>query len=849
MNFKRILRNTICIVIIIAVVAAAVLISSLKKVSISYGVDKDIISYISCGDEIADASDKVISKGNMSITLSENDHVKLLIDNKEAFSVAGRNNCFSSNDFENSSVFSIEYVDENGKTAQMHSSEYVEKGQFRTYVKDNELYVQYLLGEEAEKSAFPLIVSKEKFEKRVLSKLNDDDRAFLERQYFLYSLSNMDDENYKNAMLVEYPSLKNGDIYALVTPSIKSDSIIGRRLISVFEKAGYTYSDITDDNAEHGIEAINPLSFLVTLKYSLTESGLKLSVPSQLLRYYRKTPITKITFFRYLCSVSYDETGTVVLPCGTGSLISVGGSTDNEIYGSFSFDIYGRDLSEKQGDIIHDTVKEPKATLPIYGFYTEECGVFAEIEGGAANVKLTASKTENGAYAYPTYTVLQTGETGRGGQNASLVIGNGQTAEDFAITFTLFNYKCDYNDFVKYYRKELTARGLFKAAKQVDEPYFFAEIVGNVKIEDYFLNTFSYQKTMVLTDYDDAAEIIKSIGSSGIESLGVKLSGWNNGGYLSQYPGKISFNSAMGGTGGFKRFLTEMNELETEAYIGLSYPYYYNRSAVSAGKHVAQYIDKEKMQIKQRNPVSAFNDYGFPTDVIAPAYFADITGKYLKNLSGYECGFDLENFATDINTDYNTNNFSDRSTTKKYVEKELSRLNEEGIRLTAKDANLYALQYISLLSDVSYSASLPEIIDSQIPMKQMLIHGQKAYCISPEDDAAGAEHALLSAIESGSGLFYTFIANESHLLKNTEYSTLNNNVFSNCGEAAIKSYKLLNEALDGLWEVNISKHRLISSDLVCVEYENGEKIYVNYGYDDITIGEKTISARSYMRCR
>mgnify|MGYP004612917247 CR=1 FL=1 len=849
MNFKKRFIKGIAAVLTAAIFAGGlVLITSVNKVSVSYGVEDGVITYIPCGDEIAAGTEPIAQRDGLGLVLSEKGQVRLKKNGGSDFIIANSNTCFSSNDFENLSAFSVGYIDADGKYAQMHSSDCVDKGQYRTYLKDNSLYVQYLLGDDAEKTAFPTVVRREKFEKKILSKLNESDRAFMKRQYFLYALSEMDDENYKKTMLIQYPALRDSDIYVLVTPSISSGSRIGQRIISILNKVGYTYSDITDDNSENLAETAKPLTFLVTLKYSLTDGGVNVSVPRDMLRYYRDTPMTELILFRYLCSAAYEESGAVVLPCGTGSVIYTGGEHDNGIFGSFDFNIYGKDLSVRQSDVIYDNVEEPKATMPFYGVYTPSCGIFATIDSGAANVKLSAAKTAEGTYVYPTYTLLQTGNTEVGGKGDSVVTACKEISEDLSVTFNILDSGCDYNDFVSLYRNSLIKNGTLTKKNTADAPLFYAELIGNVETEDNLLNTFAYNKSVVLTDFSDSDKITEELMKRGIDNLSIKLTGWNKGGYLAQIPGTVKFSGSLGGLGKFKKLIEKNRKSGVDTYIGLTYPYYYNHSGSYASRYTAEYADKAKLTVAQRNPVSGFNDYGFSTEVISPQRFAAVTDKYIKKLSGYSCGWDVENFATAVNSDYNPKSFSDRSSTKEYVRQELARAAEKGIRLTAKDANQYALPYISVLTDVSYTAPLPAMIDMQIPFRQMVLHGSMEYCIAPQRDAAGSQHALLSAIESGSGLSYTFTSREDHQLKNTEYSMLNNNVFDNCKTDAVNNYNALKKALDGLSSVAIRSHRAITDTLVCVEYENGVKIYVNYGFEPTSVDGKTVEARSYLRC-
>ena len=57
----------------------------------------------------------------------------------------------------------------------------------------------------------------------------------------------------------------------------------------------------------------------------------------------------------------------------------------------------------------------------------------------------------------------------------------------------------------------------------------------------------------------------------------------------------------------------------------------------------------------------------------------------------------------------------------------------------------------------------------------------------------------------------------------------------------------MSEALRGLESKAMVRHEALTGKVSCVTYEDGTKIYVNYGDSDYTDGGLTVEARSYVR--
>ena len=81
----------------------------------------------------------------------------------------------------------------------------------------------------------------------------------------------------------------------------------------------------------------------------------------------------------------------------------------------------------------------------------------------------------------------------------------------------------------------------------------------------------------------------------------------------------------------------------------------------------------------------------------------------------------------------------------------------------------------------------------------------------------------------------------------TEYSHIYNTGYDALKEEMRENYGVLNTALDGLCDKTIVKHCYITDDVVCVTYENGATIYVNYGFEDYEVNGILVPTMGYHR--
>ena len=168
----------------------------------------------------------------------------------------------------------------NNTQAKYFSSYYdsVSYGQNTAAVKDNALVVEYVFGKESfSKDMLPIAIPKDKYEEKILPNLTEEDKEVLESAYKLTSIEKAKTEVARNKLIEQYKNIEKTDLYVLdrYIPDYEVEAVYK----SLFKY--YTVDDFKEDNKAAGgkTDVVNDsITFTLSLIYTLTESGLSVSL-------------------------------------------------------------------------------------------------------------------------------------------------------------------------------------------------------------------------------------------------------------------------------------------------------------------------------------------------------------------------------------------------------------------------------------------------------------------------------------------------------------------------------------------------------------------------------------------
>ncbi len=162
--------------------------------------------------------------------------------------------------------------------------------------------------------------------------------------------------------------------------------------------------------------------------------------------------------------------------------------------------------------------------------------------------------------------------------------------------------------------------------------------------------------------------------------------------------------------------------------------------------------------------------------------------------------------------------------------------------------NDYSFPYVRHVINAPVEATMFAIVDEQIPLWELILHGSADYCGSPLNlmQSENRRATLLHLIEYGASTHYTFTWKDSADMK---YTGLNNNyatTFSSWKEEAAESYRFVNGALSRVSGAEMLRHDRLSNTLARVTYSNGTVLYVNSGEREAAADGYRIPAMDYL---
>ena len=116
----------------------------------------------------------------------------------------------------------------------------------------------------------------------------------------------------------------------------------------------------------------------------------------------------------------------------------------------------------------------------------------------------------------------------------------------------------------------------------------------------------------------------------------------------------------------------------------------------------------------------------------------------------------------------------------------------------------------------------------------------------PADDY---QTAMLECAEYGAGLSFSFMKEDTKVLRDTMYSCYTASGYSLWKDIAIPMINRYQEEMRGLNRRMITGHEQLTKDVSVTTYEDGTQVYVNYSDGEYRKGSVTVPARDYLVVR
>ena len=237
-------------------------------------------------------------------------------------------------------------------------------------------------------------------------------------------------------------------------------------------------------------------------------------------------------------------------------------------------------------------------------------------------------------------------------------------------------------------------------------------------------------------------------------------------------------------------------------------------------------------------------------DLISPKYLQRYVDAFIKKFNRLDVGgIGLRDLGDEVHSDKKRTEFINREEALDIVKAQLDKLEATGKNILINGGNDYSFAYATDIIDAPISDNEFRIIDEEIPLYEMIIHGYIDYAGSRLNyhDSADTTEITLRMIEYGASPRYVFTNESASEMKYTALNKFYATKYDNWCDEAVSVYNEVNGILKYVSGETVVKHEIRDSGVRAVTYSNGVVIYVNYtDYDAVEDGI-TIPAHGYQR--
>lgn len=630
-----------------------------------------------------------------------------------------------------------------------------------------------------------------------------------------------------------------------------------KKISDAFIELGMTEEEYFEWEALAGNVIPETLGFTITLEWTLTEDGVECTLPAERIEERGGGMVYRIQLLPYMAAAGMDESGYMVVPNGSGALIHFNnGKQSNAVYSQY---IYEMDLVDAEYTKTQNT--QP-VRLPLFAICRENSSVLATVEKGATFANISADVSgRNNTYNNAYVSFILRGDEKLAmfgaGETADLpIVEDDLYAETLTVRFTMLTEEnAGYSGVANYYRDRLIDEGVLTGITEAGDIPFYYDVIGGIKETAHTLGVQHLQVT-AMTTFDEAAEMAQILADKGAANQVVNFQGWMNGGYYHDVPDKVSILRQLGGKGDFERLNEAVESLGGELYADVAFQ---NVTFISKRYMVNQETSRYygagyAVSLGEVNPTNLRRTSGMGYrenlyNLLSPKFLPWYVEHFIDETENLDVsGISLRDLGYELHADKRRTNVINREEALMIVKAQLDALQQTGRKLMISGGNDYALKGVSHVIGAPMSATEYFIVDEEIPLYQMILHGCVDYTGTAMNTVVSdnPQADLLKLIEYGASTHYIFTWEDATEMKYTGLNKFYATTFTAWADEAVASYQYVNGALSPVRNAQMVEHASITDTLKRATYSNGVTIYINYGSADAQADGLTVPAMDYI---
>lgn len=664
-------------------------------------------------------------------------------------------------------------------------------------------------------------------------------------------------------------SVPNDFLTDRITTGEKRTDIFSELVVGYLEKSGengavdtVTVNSHTDcvrngtvkvEKKDKGIRSeytFGSINTVIPVEYTLTDRGLSASIPLDEIKSDDEFILVNIALLPYFGAGNSTDNGYLFIPDGCGAIINFNNGV--KTVSGYSAYVYGEEPSK---DTDSKKTETETVHMPVYGIQKNGEALFAVITEGdsMASIKAKNGNSEmgyNSVWSQAELAVLSRTmlyeENWQNRTTISKAAMASRSVNRYTVDYTfLSGSDADYTGMAKTYREFLINEKGLKTAESSGGALALS-FYGAADKEAYFIGI-PYTKTLALTSFKKAQEMLETLKEKGVDKTAVQYFGVFGTVLNSKLQTGAAPLNKLGGKSGFKELNKYIEENGGELYPELDYIRFrkgaggYTKNG-SSSKNAFGYTAKQYEYLRS---IYVRNDSLDSYLLLSPAKLTGLADKLLNKYASLDAsGASMSAAGQLCYSDFDEKNGVYRSDISGIYEGIFKKYRDSGIKLAFSDANAYAFPYADRIYSAPSSSGSYYIFDKDVPFYQIVLHGLVHLTGEPITSAADRETALLFSAETGSELLFDGISQDASVLSGTRYDYLYSTTFDLWCDTAAEMYARLKPLLEKTEKSTITAHTE-TGELAVTVYENGTKVYVNYGYNTVEYDGVSVPARDF----
>jgi hypothetical protein len=746
------------------------------------------------------------------------------------------------------SLFAVEYTDVSGVGQTLYSSEHSIFFDAYDYgIVDGALEVNYSVGNIERTYVIPPAIPEERM-KQIFDNMDPGDISIVKSGFRLYDIKNLRSSDNRAELLSLYPDLSRRNIYVLRS---ETQEYLKAEYEQIFEAAGYTYDDYLDDVANYpSVGGRERPAFNVTFRYSLEGKSLVLNIPFDRIAYKVAYPMVKMTILPYFGAGGIDDEGYLLVPDGSGALINFNNGRQNQL--SYNNDIYGWDEALIRKAVINDN----KAPFPAFGVQRNGNAMLCIIEEGASYASIRADVSgRNSSYnnVYPCFNIVHSALmniSGRSDRDVYQYERGLPEGEGLTLRYILCN-ETGYVGMAKEYRAWLINKFPSLAGKQASGVPIAIEIPGAVNKTQHRLGI-PFDLPLKLTSYGEAAGMIGDFAKFGWKNVQIKLNGWFNRSVDHRIPTRINLINDLGSKRDFYNLVDSAKRNGYRIYPEADFFYMKDKrlfDGFSLYRDVSRYVSHDRIQ---RYPYSFVwfgerNRWGKLSYIARPEIAMSMIDNFVQeaNSLGLE-NIAFRNMGSTLAGNYDDKRHVSREASMRMRQEKFMELRRSGTGIMLLAGHAYAAPFADFIVDLPLDDQGFGITDVSVPFYPIVLHGLVPYAGRAINLAEDYSKNLLKIIESGAGLYFSFMTEDTAVLQETKFRQFYANEYGKWVNDADALYRKFSADFGPLYGQAITSHEILSPRVTVTGYENGTRVIVNASDYPVNFNGRYIGADNYV---